>query len=328
MKGRLSTAILIFLASVAALESQEFDENLPAWALYQRGLELLPSPDDAVAPAGLNDPGDALRMFRRAIARREAELRDRGVLIETEASLFPEAEAGLARVYLIESNLPLAERHYQRALDSSAFLSIPETEWAIRYELADVYVMSQRRSSAQEQWLNIVEDVDALDSSATRELLDNYQRIFWEEGIDRLLQLYRQGGTASIDANQDLGRQFLGMGRYEAAFDHDLMATVKIVTVVMDELRVFRPLYQFESLDEMLAVAQEYSVIERYLVTSGFYDSLERLAQASFRLRGASVRFRELWQLVATRAPQGSVAGTKARRRIETPETDPLIVPR
>ena len=328
MKGRLSTAILIFLASVAALESQEFDENLPAWALYQRGLELLPSPDDAVAPAGLNDPGDALRMFRRAIARREAELRDRGVLIETEASLFPEAEAGLARVYLIEGNLPLAERHYQRALDSLAFLSIPETEWAIRYELADVYVMSQRRSSAQEQWLDIVEDVDALDSSATRELLDNYQRIFWEEGIDRLLQLYRQGGTASIDANQDLGRQFLGMGRYEAAFDHDLMATVKIVTVVMDELRVFRPLYQFESLDEMLAVAQEYSVIERYLVTSGFYDSLERLAQSSFRLRGASVRFRELWQLVATRAPLGSVAGTKARRRVETPETDPLIVPR
>jgi tetratricopeptide (TPR) repeat protein len=324
----ISVVILISLAFVASLESQEVEEVMPAWALYQRGLELLPSPDDTVAPAGRNDPGEALRMFRRAIARREAELTDRGVVIETEASLFPEAEAGLARVYLMEGNFTLAERHYLRALESSAFLAIPETEWELRYELADVYEMSQRRRSAQQEWLTIVEEVDDIDSEATRELLDNYRRIFWEEGIDRLLQLYRQEGSASIAANRNLGRQYLGMGRYQASFDHDIMATVKMVTIIVEEIRRFRPLYRLETLGTTLSTATEYPQIEGYLNASGLFDTLERLAQASFRLRNSSLRSGELWELVATYGPPGSLAGRKATERAAAPGTDPLVVPR
>jgi tetratricopeptide (TPR) repeat protein len=324
----ISVAILISLVSVASLESQQVEEELPAWALYQQGLQLLSSIDDAVASAGRNDPGEALRKFRQAIARREAELRARGEVIETEASLFPEAEAGLARVYLIEGNLALAERHYLRALDSSAFLAIPETEWELRYELAEVYEMSQRRRLAQQQWLTIVEDVDAIGSQATRELLDNYQRIYWEEGIDRLLQLYRLDEPGSIAANRNLGRQYLGMGRYEAAFDHEIMATVKIVTIVVEEIRRFRPLYRLETLGATLAVAQEYPQIRDYLNASGLFDSLERLGQTSFRLRSSSVRSRELWALVATYGPEGSLARRKATERSAAPGTDPLVVPR
>lgn len=324
----LVLAVLTTFSSVASLSSQEIDEEMPAWALYQRGLELLPSPDDAVAPAGRNDPGEALRLFRRAIARREAELTARGVSVETEVSLFPEAEAGLARVYLIEGNLTLAERHYLRALDSSAFLAIPQTEWELRYELAEVYEMSQRRRLAQREWLTIVEDVDDIDSDETRELLDNYRRIFWEDGIDRLLQLYRQEGAASIAANRNLGRQYLGMGRYEASFDHDIMATVKIVTIVVEEIRRFRPLYGLETLGATLSAAREYPEVEDYLDASGLFDTLERLAQTSFRLRGSSARSRELWALVANYGTPGSLAQRKASDRVVSPGTDPLIVPR
>ncbi|MFW5842570.1 MAG: tetratricopeptide repeat protein [Spirochaetota bacterium] len=324
----ISVAILISLVSVVSPESQEIDDDMPAWALYERGLELLPSADDAVVPAGPNDPGEALRMFRRAIARREEELKDRGEVLETEASLFPEAEAGLAEVYQLEGNLALAERHYLRALESSAFLAIPETEWELRYELADVYEMSQRRRLAQQEWLTIVEDVDDIDSQETRELLENYRRIFWEEGIDRLLQLYRQEGSASIAANRNLGRQYLGMGRYEASFEHDIIATVKIVTIIVEEIRRFRPLYRLETLGATLSTAEEYPQIVGYLNDSGLFDTLERLAQASFRLQNSSLRSRELWELVATYAPPNSLARRKATDRAAAPDTDPLVVPR
>lgn len=326
--ARVSLVIVTCLGFSVPVASQEADRDLPAWALYQQGLELLPSPDDAVKTAGRKDPGQALRLFRQAIARREAELVARGEVVETDASRFPEAEAGLARIYLMEGNLSLAERHYLRALASSAFLAIPETEWELRYELAELYEMSERRRLAQREWLTIVEEVDSIGSQATSELLDNYQRIFWEEGIDRLLQLYRHEGAASIAANRNLGRQYLGMGRYEAALDHDIMATVKIVTLVVEEIRRFEPLYRLDSLGSMLSRAREYPQIQGYLDASGLFDTLERLGQTSFRLRSSSVRSRELWEVVATYAPRGSLAGRKATDRVASPGTDPLVVPR
>lgn len=326
--GRVGLLCLLVGLAVPSASGQEMDADLPSWTLYEKGADLLPSPDDALVLAGENDPGEALRFFRRAIARREQELQERGIDIDTEASLFPEAEAGLARVYAIEGNLTLAERHYLRALDASAFLAIPETELEIRYDLASLYEMSGQRLPAQQQWLAIVREVDDFESDDTRELLDNYQRIFREDGFNRLMQLYRQGNVASLEAHQRLGQQFLGMGRYEAAFDHEIVSMVKTVSVVVEEIRVFRPLYEFEALADVLALAREYPHILSFLEESGFYPSLERLAQASFRLRGANSQSAELWRLVANYGPRGSAATLKARQRMVTPATDPLIVPR
>ncbi len=356
-------AALVFCAPARAIaqDIQEEDaalNDLPAWAILERGLDLLMSEDDTVArsspgDADSFDPGEALRHFRAAIARRLEEYGTRGILLPEAVAPYPAAEVGLAKVYEAENSFALAERHYNNALtaiptirellrgavgedrisatDASQFLPLDQSELSIRYDLANLHEKQGRLREAEVQWRAIVAEVEGFGSPESREVLQNYQRIFWEEGLDRLLELYRQDGLSTLRAHTSLAKQYLAMGR-ETVFDHELTVVVKIMSVALEELKRYRPLFTFETVDEALAAMAEYPEIREFIVESGLFDSLERLAQSTYRLHGAVDRAVGLWRLVVDYGDYYGIANgiayRKAAERIERPAGDPLVVPR
>ena len=297
-------AILLGCAGSIAFAQQstggEQPEGKPAWVLYQEGRH-------AFSERRLEE---ALRRFRAALEMNNP---------------YPEAEAGIGMVYEAEGRAGLAVRQYRRALEQQAFFTIPEEALNVHYRLAAVYLQQGNRRGYQETLTAITAtDPDFIETerSGVRAAM---RRVLLNEGIDRLMLLYRNNRLETAQANMLLGEHFIGSGNYAPAIVHLIFANIQIATELIDSLSETRIGWRFTGISTLFDAVEADPDLREFAFDD--YDwgrALYYLAAAAYGDAPGSAVARSIWQLISERAFAGEWQ-RRAAERLRNPRIEPLF---
>ncbi|MFO8063170.1 MAG: tetratricopeptide repeat protein [Spirochaetota bacterium] len=290
-------------------ERREQGDGEPAWVTYQRGNQAL------------NDGrfGDALQRYREALSARRP---------------FPEAEAGLGRVFEAEGNYNLAERQYKKALEDVDDFYVAEERYSVRYYLADLYRNQERRKNYEETLSSIAEDdpqFSADHDPPYRELLpdiltrENLEDRPQEPRLDVLLRLYRLDANFAHRAHLELGEALLANGQFSPAVDHLAFASVGALSAMFEVLRRETYDYELESAVALIEDALAEESLRRFIGEAEPFKSLYRLGGALWGLNPASDVPEEIWETVAAFPDAAGVWAARASRAIEDPERATIV---
>jgi tetratricopeptide (TPR) repeat protein len=235
--------------------------DVPAWVAFERAEEASREGPD-------RDYAEALRLYSQALAAQP---------------LYPEAHAGIARIYRTEGDIAMARRHYERALEQSPALQIPDEEYALRIELAEMYLQTGTNDeyrNALQRVINRDPVFAGLDGSRQREAMRDRLH---ESGLNRVLTLYRLDFPQSLAAHRHYADYLLQQGSRDetaAAVEHLLFAIVEIAGRAVDAIIDREFDYQFTSVADLLLTARRFPEVQRYLDESDFLGLLLQLAAA------------------------------------------------
>lgn len=290
-------------------EGREQGSGEPAWVVYRRGNEAF---DEGRF-------GDALQRYREALSARRP---------------FPEAEAGLGKVFEAEGNYSLAERQYKKALRHTDEFYVGEEAYSVRYLLADLYRSQQRRKEYEETLASIAEQDpqfspdheppyrNLLPNMLTRDSLEDRPP---EPRLDVLLRLYRLEANFAHRAHLELGEALLANGQFSPAVEHLVFASVGALSAIFDQLRRENYDYELESTVSLLEDALSADSLRRFIREAQPFRALYRLGGALWGLDPSSEVPTEVWETVAAFPDAAGVWAARASRAIEDPQRATVV---
>ena len=259
----------LFIFSAGAQEKEIYE--LPSWLILEYSRKAY----------GENELGVALRYAREAI--------------EKEGRFYPEAEILIGDVFRAESNIELAERQYEKALKNSRQLYVLNDKYRILYKLADI--RSDRKPEEYEQTLQqILEDDELYIRAVTTDLGTKMVTMLLDEGLDKLLVLYRLESYHSLRAHSELGRLYSEQGKWEKAVLHFIFSVVTIFSRCIEEYKIYDPEYIFEDADVLFNSTKRYAAIQEYINETSLFRNMYYLGINLLNLGADAGTVREIWE--------------------------------
>jgi tetratricopeptide (TPR) repeat protein len=275
-------------------------KSTPSWVYYQEGKRYFAE----------GEFGKALVSYRKAIE------------LQPEKK-FPEAELGIGLVYEKEGESSLAIHHISQAIALRQLFYIPQDYYSALYALAQIHKRAENYRRYEDDLVAIVEDDERFSNPELAMSRPAYRNTLEEDGLNKLVLLYRLPDDFSLQAHTDLGIFYVSTGKYSAAADHLMFSTLKIISQGIEEVLRLEPDYEFTTMRDFLDRAQKIPLVENYLHSRNLFQNLYYLAAALYG-QNFTDRARSIWELVASRPEaQGWVA--KARSRIQHPRLEPLL---
>jgi len=298
----VAAVVIPAIINAEPLQGQEGSESGVPWIVYEQGVHQLRG----------RDYGLAMQSFRRAIQLR--------------GGAFPEAEAGIGRVFAAENTVQLAERQFRRALDQEQFFYVPAEEYAVRYELASIYRNrgSEGRFDYEAALKEIVADDPSFSDPDNQNLRSAYLRTLRNDGINRLLVLYRIEENFARRAHHQLGEHFLASRNFVTAAEHLMYAALMVFSTAIEEYRRLNPSYQFETLSGFLSRLGRREDIRSYLEQADAYRTLYSLGTALYGADLGRETPREIWRVLADRGEAGRWASL-ASQQLADPRADRYV---
>ena len=263
----LGLLILFCIPAVARAQSADADgdadgDDTPAWVYYERAEEAsrFDSPE--------RDYAEALRLYSQAL---------------TVQPVYPEAYVGMARVYRAEGDTTLAERYYRTALDQADALQIPDEEYALQLELAEMLEQVGRDREFRNALQRVINHDPVFAGEGNNGQRRAMRERLYESGLNRVLVLYRLDFPQALQAHREYADYLLQQDSAEQtdlAVEHLLFSVVEIAGRAVDAIIDREFDYQFTSVSDMLLTAQRYPEVQRYLEEMDFLGLVLRLAQA------------------------------------------------
>lgn len=299
MRAAVGVVAVLCVFAVPVSAQVEIDDELPSWVLYQQGEKAFRE----------GELGIALSYYR--------------VAIEKEVT-YPEAEVGLGRVFQEEGNYALALEHYRAAYEERQQLLIPDEQYAILYRIATVYEIQDKHADYRRTLSQIVADHEMYAGDASQRFRDSLWSALVEDGIDRLIQLYRLENGFARRAHAQLGAFYYLTGRDRDATMHSVFAVLQALSTSIEEQRRIQPGYVFESLGAFLARARRNPLLSDFHQRVGLFESLYYLGSTLY-FQGHRRRGVEIWSVVSG-IPEAGTWAVRARRQLEQPRREPLLV--
>lgn len=277
--------------------SAEVEE--PAWLSYERGMQEFRK----------GNYGQALFLFRTAL--------------ETQP-VYPEATAAIGRVYRQDQNTALAERFLRDALEQSNQLYVPEEKYRIAYDLAELYSLTGRRKEFLDITTLVLDDHRLSDEGREgTALVDSYMRILQEDGIDRLLTLYRLPMDFAYQAYAESGILYVRTGRYNDAVRNLSVAAIQGISTIVAHIRRWELDFEYVALEGLLARIPADEVLAEFVRESDLYAVTYYLASALYGNRATASAFR-IWEALSETEAAGEYR-RRSRLQLRSPELEPVI---
>ena len=295
-------AVLVCLLSgypASRLMGQERSGE-PAWLLAERA--------DAAANAG--EYGQAIQLYRRVLA---------------ESPGYVAAHEGLGRAFEATADLSLAVDHYRTAVQLAAERGERAHVAAIQLRIAGILKTQQLFKQYQDTLLAVAADDPAVVEAEFPDIRDRLSSVYADEGLDRLLVLYRLPQTYATPAHSELAVFLVHSGRYDSAMVEALLSVTALATTVVEELILRDPLYEFEGLGHALQESADYDPLAAFIAASSLYRDLYYLAAGAYGQPSvASARALSVWQLLAGQ-PSAGIWGRRATAQLRSPTLEPVI---
>lgn len=266
---------LIFFRFSAAFAQEREIYQLPSWLILEYGRKAF----------GEQELGVALRYAREAI--------------EKEGGFFPEAEILIGDVFDADGNPDLALRQYQKALDSSRQLYILGDKYQILYKMAAIYGNRDDYGNYEQSLRMILDDDEMYHQAVRTDLGDKMVSMLMEEGLDKLLILYRLQSYHSLQAHSSLGMLYAEQENLEKSALHYLFSVVTVFSRCIEEYKLYDPVYIFENSNDFLALTKRYEAIQNYIAETELYLDMFNLGTIMLSLGAASDLVRNIWQTAA-----------------------------
>lgn len=275
------------------------NEEEPAWLSYERGMQEFRQ----------GNYGQALFYFRAALDTRP---------------VYPEATAAIGRVYRQDQNIALAERYLRDALAQSAQLYVPEEKYQIAYDLAELYSLTGRLKEFLDVTALVLEDHRlSEEGSEGKALVDSFMRVLREEGIDRLLTLYRLPMDFAYQAYAESGMLFVRTGRYNDAVRNLSVATVQGISTIVTHIRRWVLDFEYTTLEGLFARIPSDEVLVEFARASDLYAVMYYLASALYGNRATASALR-IWEALADTEAAGEYR-RRSRLQLRSPQLEPVI---
>ncbi|MAG13202.1 MAG: hypothetical protein CMN78_01260 [Spirochaetales bacterium] len=305
MSGKRRCAIILIAVCIGTITNgQEIDpEGAPTWLIFEKGKQLFDS----------GEFGESLLFFRTARGRR---------------SPFPEVEYWIGRVFEAEGELSLAERQYLAALEIAQYLETPDDEFVIRYQLANLYIITHRYSKYEQS----LDDIIGLERSRRKSasIIDIDPQLLVEtllgRGLDKLLELYRLDDYGGVEAYFRSGVYRYRRGFFNRAAEDLIYGIVITSTNILDYLLDRDPEYRFSTIESMIVDITRHRALVDYAQSMGFFGQIYALglslhdSQDARRINLA----RDMWRVISGYGPKGSPWVVKSRLQLASPFADQL----
>ncbi len=203
-----------------------------------------------------------------------AALRNLALILQS----YPEAEFGIGRVFMIEGETELAKYQFQRALEASASLEVPDERYEILAALADLY-RAQRDWTSYEAELRLSLSEAPVFSKTNDFLRAAMERALDIEGFDSMLRLYPLDDSRIIGPAANLGEFLLRNGRPQAAL-YLALSTDAIATRALAKLRIDDPSLAYSSLVDLSGLIAADRDLAAWCDESGLWKYLYYLGEA------------------------------------------------
>jgi hypothetical protein len=268
----ISVIILSFVAALS-LSSEE-----APWLELEKGKQAFRE----------RDYGNALSLFRDAASKKDP---------------YPEAEYWIGKVFATEGEWKIAERQYLKAIDRREALEVPDDAYAIKYDLAEVYRLSEQRKLMEDMYLQILAD-RAGPEKRSEVQLGALTRVLGNDGIDRAIFLFRFTDPLTLRANEELGFFYYQSGRTLDATERYAVAVNSIFSIALATLMERNPEFEYKTASAALVALYADREIAAYCDSVGLYKQLYYLA-ASLYFDGKRASGRQIWAIVKARKEAG-----------------------
>ncbi len=204
-------------------------------------------------------------------------------------SVYPESRYLMGRIYVREGEYKLAEEYLLTAWNEREYLDVPDLEYSILYELADLAGLSGEYTAYEGYLLLILSRDESFGQPGNESpLLQSLLRIL-DTGItlDKLFELYRHDAYMEISAYNQLAAFYLRSGRTDRALAVSLLGSLSAFTRIYNAVEERDIGFSYVSFGEVLKKALSYPVIrtwaEENSIPSGFELFAEILAASGKR---------------------------------------------
>ncbi|HKJ84435.1 MAG TPA: tetratricopeptide repeat protein, partial [Spirochaetia bacterium] len=251
---RFFRALFILLLLVGRVASLAAQTPEPSWLTIKRAERLMEA----------GEFGLAIRSFRTAL---DLSAND------------PLALFGLGRAYKAIGDFPVAEDYLSEALRHRQGFDVPEHALLVRYARADLYRTRRDFVRYEEELFTIIAE-DPIPDEAL--IPDGLHLVLAEQGIDRMLVLYRLGESGATDARGQLAELLVGLGRYDAAAEQGAVTILQAFTTMIEAARRRDPTYDFSTVEDLVQRSQGYPEVSDYLERSSLYRDIYYTAAAYY----------------------------------------------
>jgi tetratricopeptide (TPR) repeat protein len=264
--------VVIVSAFLSAAGAQEKDiYELPSWLILEYGRKAFSE----------KELGVALRYAREAI--------------EKEGRFFPEAEILIGDVFRGEGNTDLAIEQYEKALESARQLYVRNDKYKILYKIADIY-RDGEPETYEATLRRVLEDDETYNQAVKTDLGGKMITALRNEGLNKLLVLYRLQSYHSLEAHTELGRLYSEQGQWEMAALHLIFSVVTVFSRCIEEYKMYDPEYIFEDADVFLRLTKRYTAIQEYIEHTGLFVDLYYLGAVLQSLGAKTETVRTIWE--------------------------------
>ncbi|MCL2139797.1 MAG: hypothetical protein FWH41_09765 [Treponema sp.] len=223
---------------------------------------------------------------------------------------FPEAERCLGDVYLIEGELDLALRQFQKALALNNSGDAPDMETELLYKIAEIRRTRQEYNEMERTLLAILKK-DRLWSSIAEKVNNNevpfilqaMNRTLINNGINQFITQYRYKNDESAEAHRLLGFYYCLSGRPRAQ-EHLMFAFLIQNTVIIEELTLQRFDFTYTRHDALIAEINRSPLLSDYAAKNEYFKTAYYLG-ASLYGNGNTASAREIWNFLSTFSAAG-----------------------
>ena len=163
-------------------------------------------------------------------------------------------------------------------------------------------------------------------------------RVFADDGIDKVIELYRLSKPVTIHAHNQLGWLYYITGNYTDSVKHSLFAIITTISEAAEELGRYDPEFTLPALVDFLSTINKETptsnrIVSGYLVSERFYESLYYLANSAYA-SGYVKSATDIWETL-TNLKQAGEYQKLSKAQLETPsikrpikiESKDLILP-
>jgi len=266
---------------------------------------------------------------------------------------YPEAEYWIGETYLIEGELDLAQKQFQKTLDMRSLLENPGFETELRYKIAAIRRVRQDYREmervllaildADRLWIGSGGDGDGNANSNESEETTHRQvferqamtRTLETSGIDRFLTMYRYSNVESLDAHRLLGFYYYNTGRHSRAQEHLMFAFLIQNTIIIDEVSRRQFDYSFNALapatqkddktplEKLADEINQNRLLVEYAEKTEYYKTAYYLG-ASLYATGKAASARGIWNFLATQTATGEWQ-SRSLAQLKTPHVERVL---
>lgn len=286
------------------IASRSLDEDDPASALryaeiakelrtkeYQEKINILES---AIIPLPVQQAGDvisdvlyvletrnsydAIDLINELLEKKGADFFDNSITnMQNYLQMYleyPEADYLIGQVYLYEGEYQIAKEYYIKALEKSDILDVPDIQFDIRYDLADLAEIILDDVFFEESLLSILEQSTYYSSESENY---SYSKAAVKAACDSKLAdkyflLYRVNSTIYIPAYLRVAEFYKERDYDERSFYAVTLGVLSSFTRINDILSLRNYDYSYQNLDEFFKLAITYSDITDWMLENNIWN--------------------------------------------------------